>query len=355
MATGRLALNLAAFERVRFVNTDGTLTREAQQALQIVQRRVGGEAGVIYADTITTVPAGGLAATDVQGSLAELDFDKQPKDATLSALAAVATAADRLIYATGADTFALTTFTAFARALLDDIDAAAMQSTLGLAIGTNVQAFSPVLGTVAGLTPAADRLPYFTGASTAALATFTAAGRALVDDADAAAQRSTLGLAIGIDVQAWDADLDTWATKAAPAGAVVGTTDAQTLTNKTLTSGDVALASGTIGYATGNGGTVTQTTDKSTGVTLNKICGEITMNAAALAAGAAVTFTLTNSAIAAGDRIVINHAAAGTFGAYHLDARAAAGSATVVVRNLTAGSLSEAIVIGFAVFKSANA
>lgn len=48
--------------------------------------------------------------------------------------------------------------------------------------------------------------------------------------------RTALGVAIGTDVQAWDADLDTWATKTAPSGTVVGTSDTQTLTNKTLTS-----------------------------------------------------------------------------------------------------------------------
>ncbi|WP_210215042.1 hypothetical protein [Mesorhizobium sp. M4B.F.Ca.ET.089.01.1.1] len=110
-----------------------------------------------------------------------------------------------------------------------------------------------------------------------------------------------------------------------------------------------------MGYATGAGGTVTQATSKSTGVTLNKITGQVTMNNAALAAGTIVSFVLTNSAIAATDILVLNHISAGTPGSYSLNARAAAGSATIDVRNNTAGSLSEAIVISYAVVKAVTA
>ena len=106
------------------------------------------------------------------------------------------------------------------------------------------------------------------------------------------------------------------------------------------------------GYITGEGGTVTQATSKATAVTLNKKCGQITMNAAALAAATTVTFVLTNSTIAATDLLVLNHVSGGTAGAYLLNAQAAAGSASINVRNITAASLSEAIVISFAVIKA---
>jgi len=109
------------------------------------------------------------------------------------------------------------------------------------------------------------------------------------------------------------------------------------------------------GYITGEGGTVTQATSKATAVTLNKKCGRITMHNASLAAATTVTFTLTNSTIAATDLLVLNHVSGGTAGAYLLNAQAAAGSASINVRNVTAGALSEAIVIGFAVIKAVTA
>ena len=109
------------------------------------------------------------------------------------------------------------------------------------------------------------------------------------------------------------------------------------------------------GYITGEGGAVTQATSKSTAVTLSKKCGTVTMNNAALAADAIVSFTLTNTTIAATDVVVLNHASAGTAGKYALNAQAAAGSASINVTNISAGSLSEAIVIRFAVIKAVAA
>jgi hypothetical protein len=115
-------------------------------------------------------------------------------------------------------------------------------------------------------------------------------------------------------------------------------------------------AGSAVGYSTGTGGTVTQATNKSTGVTLNKRCGQITMNNASLAAAAEVSFTFTNSTIAATDVVVTAISSGATAGAYntHVDA-IAAGSCRISITNFSASPLSEAIVLNFAVIKAVNA
>jgi hypothetical protein len=112
---------------------------------------------------------------------------------------------------------------------------------------------------------------------------------------------------------------------------------------------------GSFGYAVGAGGTVTQATSKSTGVTLSKPSGSITLNAAALASGASVSFTLTNTMLSPLD---VLHVAVqwGAFTPENYEVRAACGNgvARITLKNVSGGSLSEALVLNFALVKVSN-
>ena len=113
-------------------------------------------------------------------------------------------------------------------------------------------------------------------------------------------------------------------------------------------------ASQEIGYSLAAQGSVTQLTDKSTAVTLNKSAGQITMNAASLATVTTVSFTLNNSTISAKDILIVCISSGATTGAYSVYvSNLTAGAATISLRNFTAGPLAEAVVVNFAVIHSA--
>lgn len=215
------------------------------------------------ASAIGATPGGSRASNTVQGQLGDLDSSKQPVDALLTAIAALVTVADQLIYTTGTDTVAVTPLSLYVRDLLDDPDAATARATLAL-----------------------------------------------------------------------------------------GSIATQDANNVAITGGTVTTGTGAVGYSTGNGGTVTQATSKSTSVTLDERFGEITMDAANLVAGTSVGFTFTNSTIAAEDYLHIRQVA-GTQHAYSLAWAEFNGGATINVKNVTGGDLAEPIVLRFYVFKGA--
>lgn len=120
--------------------------------------------------------------------------DVQEYSDNLSALAGLTSAANKGVYFTGSGAASTYDLSAFGRTVAGLADAAALKSELSLVVGTDVQAYDAELAAIAGLTSAADKGIYFTGSGTASTYDLSSFGRSLVDDADAAAARTTLGL-----------------------------------------------------------------------------------------------------------------------------------------------------------------
>ena len=122
------------------------------------------------------------------------------------------------------------------------------------------------------------------------------------------------------------------------------------ITSESATSG--------IGYATGAGGAVTQITNRATGVTVNAICGQITTDNTSLAAEASAKFTVTNSAVAEADVIVISFRDAVGLNTDVVVTDTAAGTfeLTVINNNVAAGTAETGvIIINFAIIKAVAA
>jgi hypothetical protein len=119
--------------------------------------------------------------------------------------------------------------------------------------------------------------------------------------------------------------------------------------DQNIVGADRVLTDSELGYTAAAQGTVTQATDKSTAVTLNKSAGQITMNAASLGATTNVSFTLNNSLISSNDILILTISGGATVAAYNLWVNSlGAGTASITLRNTSASPLAEAIVINFA-------
>lgn len=159
---------------------------------------VGTIASGTWQGSTIAIAHGGTGATSAADARTNLGLvigtDVQAYDAELAAIASLSSAANKGVYFTGSGAAATYDLSSFGRTVAGLADAAALRSELSLVVGTNVQAYDAELAAIAGLTSAADKGIMFSGAGTAATFDLSSFGRSLVDDVDASAARTTLGL-----------------------------------------------------------------------------------------------------------------------------------------------------------------
>jgi hypothetical protein len=176
---------LLLFDRCLFT---GTYTNNTQNYLKVF---ISDSAGLASAPTLAMTTNAALLNGRLQltsGATTYYADGTALLKAPLTAINSLTPAADRIAYYTSASAGAMTALTSFGRSLIDDADAATARTTLGLgtAATQNSTAFQPAdatLTALAGVTTAADKLPYFTGVDTAAVADITTAGREILSTA----------------------------------------------------------------------------------------------------------------------------------------------------------------------------
>ena len=147
--------------------------------------------------TDVAVAHGGTGASSAGDARTNLGLvigtNVQAYDAGLASVAGLTTAANKMIYTSGSDTYAVADLSVFARTILDDADAGAVRTTIGAQASGSYQTSDAGLTSIAGLTTAADKMIYTSGSDTYAVADLSSFARTILDDADAAAVRTTIG------------------------------------------------------------------------------------------------------------------------------------------------------------------
>lgn len=139
-------------------------------------------------------------------------------------------------------------------------------------------------------------------------------------------------------------------------GSITNVTFTGSFTGITSITSDSFKAVENIGYTTGSGGTVTQTTSRTTDVTLHAPSGQITLTAGSIAGLTSQEFTLTNSYISATDVVLVSFGSGLTSATYDVTVTETSnGSCKISIHNVNnSATPSDTPVINFVVFKGVN-